>query len=127
VIEIDHLGITARDARASARALAGILGAGEPVADGADDDMYRVDLDHGASILFSSVETVLAAHVAFRVDASRFAAIVERLRERGVPFGNDPEDPRNGATTDPLGGAGRVYFQSEDGHLFEVVVAPASR
>jgi catechol 2,3-dioxygenase-like lactoylglutathione lyase family enzyme len=121
MIEIDHMGIAARDARASARALAELLGAPEPVADGADGDMYRVDLEHRASLLFSTSETVGPQHIAFRVDEGRFAAVVTRLRERGVPFGNDPEDPRNGSTDDPLGGAGRVYFLDANGHLFEVV------
>jgi hypothetical protein len=58
MIEIDHIGIAARDALRSARALAEILGAAEPTVDGADDDMYRVDLEHGAALLFSTSETV---------------------------------------------------------------------
>jgi hypothetical protein len=39
---------------------------------------------------------------------------------RGLTFGNDPENPRNGSTDDPLGGAVRVYFIDDNGHLFEV-------
>src|SRR4051794_29039188 len=54
MIEIDHIGIAARNAQTSARALAEILGAAEPTVDGADDDMYRVDLGHGAALLFST-------------------------------------------------------------------------
>ncbi len=60
-------------------------------------------------------------HVALRVDADRFAAVVAGLRERGVPFGNDPAAPGNGRTDDDLGEAGRVYFADPDGHLIEVV------
>jgi catechol 2,3-dioxygenase-like lactoylglutathione lyase family enzyme len=121
MIEIDHIGIAARNAQTSARALAEILGASEPSADGADGDMYRVDLGHGAALLFSTSETVGFEHTAFRVDQTRFAKVVTRLRARGMEFGNDPENPRNGETMDPLGGAGRVYFHDENGHLFEVV------
>ncbi len=121
MIEVDHIGIAARDALRSARALAEILGAAEPTIDGADDDMYRVDLGHGAALLFSTSETVGFEHIAFRVDHSRFVGVVNRLRERGIPFGNDPENPRNGLTEDPLGGKGRVYFTDENGHLFEAV------
>jgi catechol 2,3-dioxygenase-like lactoylglutathione lyase family enzyme len=121
MIEIDHIGVAAHDAQTSARALAEILGAAEPTVDGADDDMYRVDLGHGAALLFSTSETVGIVHIAFRVERPRFAGVVARLRERGLELGNDPEDPRNGETTDPLGGAGRVYFHDENGHLFEVV------
>lgn len=121
MIEVDHIGIAARDARRSAHALAEILGAAEPTVDGADDDMYRVDLAHGAALLFSTSETVGFEHVAFRVDYGRFLGVVTRLRERGIPFGNEPEGPGNGKTDDPLGGRGRVYFTDENGHLFEVV------
>jgi len=121
MIGIDHIGIAAKDARRSARALAEILGAPEPTVDGADDDMFRVDLEHGVALLFSTSANVGFEHIAFRVDHRRFVDVVERLRERGIPFGNDPEDPRNGKTDDPLGGAGRAYFTDENGHLFEVV------
>lgn len=120
MIEIDHIGIAARDARKSATELAEILGAPEPTTDGADDDMFRVDLAHGAFVLFSDAATVSPEHVAFRVDRAQFGEVIARLRARAIPFGNDPEDPRNGATDDPLGGAGRVYFVDANGHLFEV-------
>ncbi|HVK70225.1 MAG TPA: VOC family protein [Polyangium sp.] len=120
MLKVDHIGLAARDARASAQNLAAILGAAEPTVEGADDDMYRIDLDHGAFVLFNPAATVHPDHVAFRVDETRFAEVVKRLEARGVAFGNDPEDPRNGKTEDPLGGAGRVYFVDENGHLFEV-------
>lgn len=91
------------------------------MADGADGDLYRVDLAHGAALLFSTSETVAVEHIAFRVEPARFAEVVTRLRERGIAFGNDPENPRNGELSCPLGGAGRLYFVDENGHLFEVV------
>lgn len=119
MIRLDHIGIEARDARASAQALARLLGTGEPGVGGADGDMFRVDLEHGAFLLFNTSQSVNPAHVAFRVDAARFAEVVARLRGRGVPFGNDPAAPANGLTADPLGGEGRVYFVDENGHLFE--------
>lgn len=120
MIQIDHIGLAAHDARASARHLAEILGTAAPAVEGADDDMYRIDLDHGAFLLFNRSATVSPEHVAFRVDPGRFAEVVDRLRARGLAFGNDPEDPRNGRTDDPLGGAGRAYFVDDNGHLFEV-------
>jgi len=36
------------------------------------------------------------------------------------PDDNHPEDPENGQLSDPLGGLGRVYFSTPEGHLFEV-------
>jgi catechol 2,3-dioxygenase-like lactoylglutathione lyase family enzyme len=119
MLQIDHIGLAARDAASSARWLASILGAAEPTPDGADGDMYRIDLAHAAFLLFNPAPTVHPEHVAFRVDATRFQEIVSRLRARGIAFGNDPEAPNNGKTDDPLGGEGRVYFIDENGHLFE--------
>jgi catechol 2,3-dioxygenase-like lactoylglutathione lyase family enzyme len=122
MLRVDHIGIPAHDARASATALAEILGAPEPATDGADGDMFRVELEDGSFILFSPAPSgkVNVVHVAFRVDEARFAAIVKRLGERSIPFGNEPDDTRNGRTDDPLGGAGRVYFVDANHHLFEV-------
>jgi catechol 2,3-dioxygenase-like lactoylglutathione lyase family enzyme len=121
MLVIDHIGIAARDAYASAKRLADLLGAPEPVADGADDDMFRVDLDDGICLLFSDAETVNIEHIAFRVDQQRFEGVLSRLREFAVPFGNDPAETSNGRTDDFLGGVGRIYFEDDNGHLFEVV------
>jgi hypothetical protein len=118
MIKIDHIGIPARDAGASARALAAILGTAEPTLDGADDDMYRLDLD-GAFLLFADAATFTPEHVAFLVTEERFANIVTCLKQRGLAFGNDPEDLRNGRTEDPHGGGQRIYWTDENGHLFE--------
>lgn len=120
MLQIDHIGIAALDASASARQLADILGAGEVGVDGADSDMFRVDLDHGMFVLFNPATKIDVAHVAFHVDADRFAQVVERLRAKGIPFGNEPDDTTNGRTNDPLGGNGRVYYLDPSGHLFEV-------
>ena len=120
-VRIDHLALPARDADWSARSLATLLG-GVPVHPaGPDGDMVSLDLDDGASLLYATAAEVPTAHVALRVDAERFAAVVAELRERGVAFGNDPQEPANGRTDDHLGEAGRVYFADPDGHLIEVI------
>jgi catechol 2,3-dioxygenase-like lactoylglutathione lyase family enzyme len=120
VITLDHIAIASRDAAASARFLADILGIAPAKPDGADGDMFNLAIGESTCLLFSTAEAVAAQHMAFRVDEATFAEIVDRLRARGVRFGNDPEDVTNGRTDDPLGGRGRVYFLDPDGHLFEV-------
>ncbi len=120
MIEVDHIRIASRDAHESALTLAEILGTAEPSIAGANGEMSRVDLEQRPSLLFDTSETVGLEHIAFRVDNIRFAEVVTRLRERGLPFGNHPEDPRNGKTDDFLGGTGRIFFLNSDGHLFEV-------
>jgi catechol 2,3-dioxygenase-like lactoylglutathione lyase family enzyme len=120
LIQIDHIGIPARDPLASAQQLAEIIGAPKPTADGADGDMFRVEVGQSAFVLFNPAEKIDRVHVAFRVDRASFAAVVARLTERRVSFGNEPDETRSGKTDDPLGGQGRLYFVDDNGHLFEV-------
>lgn len=77
----------------------------------------------GWSLAFVRVPRPVPLHLAIRVAPDTFTAAIERLSERGVAFGNDPEDAANGRTDDPLGGAGRAYFRDHDGHFYELVAA----
>ncbi|AKV04329.1 hypothetical protein AKJ09_10992 [Labilithrix luteola] len=120
MMHVDHMGIAAKDAKRAAEFLAAILGAPAPTPEGIDDEMFRVDLDNDEFILFTTLEKVDFTHLAFRVDGERFAAVDERLRQQKSPFGNDHRDTTNGKTDDPIGGHGRVYFEDENKHLFEV-------
>jgi catechol 2,3-dioxygenase-like lactoylglutathione lyase family enzyme len=120
MITLDHIGISARNAEASARFLSEILGLGPAKPEGPDGDMYCLTIAENVSLLFSTVDATPTQHIAFRVDEMTFAAVVDRLRAKGLSYGNDPEDLANMQTSDPLGGRGRVYFFDPDGHLFEV-------
>jgi catechol 2,3-dioxygenase-like lactoylglutathione lyase family enzyme len=125
-VVIDHLGLPATNAEASAQWFAEILGLKPPVPDGPDGDMYNVALSGQGSVLFVTEPAGSGHHVAFGVSEAEFVAIVDRLRGRGISFGNDPEERTNGATDDPLGGKGRVYFRSPDEHFLEVTVHDAN-
>ena len=89
-------------------------------------DMYNLALSGEGSALFVTEPSASSHHVAFGVSEAEFTAIVDRWRGRGISFGNDPEEPTNGATMDPPGGKGRVYFRSPDDHFLEVTVQGAS-
>jgi catechol 2,3-dioxygenase-like lactoylglutathione lyase family enzyme len=122
-VSIDHLALPAADAEASARWFAEILGLQAPLPDGPDEDMFNVRLNDSTCVLFVSEPAGPSHHVAFAVSAAEFTTIVDRLRHRGVDFGNDPEAPTNGRIEDVLGSQGRVYFRSPDGHFLEVTVS----
>ena len=122
MIALDHVAIPARDGAGSARFLAEVLGLAPPVPAGPEGEMSWLSIPGSGALLFSPADTVAGQHVAFRVDPATFADVVNRLRAKGVAFGNDPEDRANMQTADPVGGgAGRVYFLDPNGHLFEVV------
>jgi catechol 2,3-dioxygenase-like lactoylglutathione lyase family enzyme len=122
MITIDHIGVLARDVAASARFLAEILGLPPGFPDGPDAEMFRLPVgESGGALLYFPADQVPGLHIAFRVDERTFAAVVDRLRARGLAFGNDPEDQTNMHTNDFLGGHGRVFFRDPNDHLFEVM------
>jgi catechol 2,3-dioxygenase-like lactoylglutathione lyase family enzyme len=121
MLMIDHVAIPSRDPERAARLLAGLLGA-ELGRDGAEDEFPCLRLDERVQLLFTLAETDPPAphHLAFRTSQAVFEAARSGLTAAGIAFGNDPEDLGNGLSSDPLGGHGRIYFQTEDGHLFEI-------
>ena len=120
MLTVDHIAIPSRDPEASARFLADIFGR-TIERDGVDDEFPCLRHDAAVQLLFvASASSPEPHHMAFRSSPDAFAAIVGRLEASAIPFGNDPEDPANGERSDPLGGAGRVYFVDPDGHLFEI-------
>jgi hypothetical protein len=61
-------------------------------------------------------------HVAFVIDDAAFDGIVKRLQAQGIAYGSQPNDPTNGRIDHPLSKRG-LYFQTLDGHLFELMAS----
>jgi catechol 2,3-dioxygenase-like lactoylglutathione lyase family enzyme len=120
-VAVDHVGIPAADPWASARFLSEILAEGEITPEGPSGEMASLKVGDSALTYFG-LPAHEPHHVAFRVTELVLAGAIGRLRQRGMPFGNDPEDPANGRTDDPLGGTARIYFHDANGHLFELLV-----
>lgn len=121
MIAIDHVFVLAVETHSSAQFLADILGLPPAVPCGADGEMARLEIGHSGALQYHPADVASGQHVAFRVDAETFGAVVTRLGDKGLIFGNDPEDPANMRTDDFLGGHGRVFFRDPNGHLFEVI------
>lgn len=120
-VAIDHVGVPAADPEAAACFLRDVLGEGTVTPAGPDGDMFNLSVgQHTLTYLQGPVRD--GHHIALRVDETVFSGAIVRLRERKLTFGNDPEDPANERTDDPLGGAGRIYFADPDGHLFELIL-----
>ena len=115
MIAFDHLQVPCSDPEATARWLGEILGV-TVERDGADGEFACLRLDARVQLLFTADPAPAPLHFALRASPSELATIVGRLDV----YGNDPDHPDNRETSDPLGGAGRVYFVGPDRHLFEV-------
>lgn len=64
--------------------------------------------------------TTVAERRAFVVDDETFDAILKRLPSQGVAYGSQPSDSTNGRIDRPLSDRG-LFFQTPDGHLFELM------
>ncbi len=126
-MKIDHIGLPARDPRVSATELAELLGSDPPIVDGPGHDLYRISVSD-ASVQFYPASAFTPAHVAFSVEGDRFDAMVSRLENSEIPFGNDPEDTRNGQVEDQTSDSERrIYWTDRNGHLFEACTATCER
>ena len=119
-VELNHMIIPAKDRRASARFLAGILG----LTVGADwGPFVPLNTGNGVTIDFADAEEILSMHCAFLVSEVEFDAALDRVRRAGIPFYADFDDSGAGEINHLYGGRG-FYFRDPDGHLFELITRP---
>jgi hypothetical protein len=123
-IAIDHVGIPAADPWAAARLLGEILAEGQITPEGPDGETASLSIGD-SSLSYFGLADHEPHHIALRVTGPVLAGAMGRVRQRAVPFGNDPGDPANGRTDDPLGGRARTSFHDADRHLFELFVPAA--
>jgi len=120
-VQLNHTIVHARDSRASATFLTGILGLSAPTRFG---PFVVVEVDNGVSLDFLDTDDEIAPqHYAFLIGEADFDEIFSRIRERGVPFWADPGRTRLGEINHGDGGRG-LYFEDPSGHFLEVLTRP---
>jgi catechol 2,3-dioxygenase-like lactoylglutathione lyase family enzyme len=120
-IALNHTIIPARDKRASAAFLAGILGLPDPTPYG---PFMVLSIPNGVSLDYlDGGDSFDQHHYAFLVDESEFDPIFERLQAAGTKFYADPHRTRPGEINHHDGGRG-VYFDDPDDHVMEVITRP---
>lgn len=119
-IALDHTIVHARDKRASAAFLGGILGLDPAPAWG---PFAPLPIPNGVTLEFLDTEVVHRQHYAFLVDDEDFDPIFERIRRAGTGYYADPGRAQPGRINTRFGGRG-VYFDDPDGHLMEVMTRP---
>ena len=117
--ELNHTIVASPDRWAGARFLTDVLGLPEPES---FSPFAVVTLANGVSLDYMQAAEVVPQHYAFLVGDDEFAAVVERLGERGVATWADPWHATPGENHND-GGRG-LYFDSPEGHNLEIITRP---
>jgi catechol 2,3-dioxygenase-like lactoylglutathione lyase family enzyme len=128
-IQLDHTIVPAKDRTASAQFFAEIFGLTVKVG-----HFAQVRVNESLTLDFAdepeewggpgfTPRTGRSHHYAFHVGEADFAAILGRLREKGIPYGSEPHRHTNGRINTRRGGRG-FYFEDPYGHLLEVMTVP---
>ena len=117
--ELNHTIVASPDRWAGARFLTDVLGLPEPESFG---PFAVVTLANGVSLDYMQAAEVVPQHYAFLVGDDEFAAVVERLGERGVATWADPWHATPGENHND-GGRG-LYFDDPDRHRLEIITRP---
>jgi catechol 2,3-dioxygenase-like lactoylglutathione lyase family enzyme len=124
-IELDHVIVSARDQRASARRLAELLGVRwAPSGAGPFSPVY---VNEGLTLDFiDDASAFPVQHVCFRVDEATFDAILGRIRAASIPFRSSVRGPDDRRVNTDYGGR-MVYWNDPDGHQWEMLTVSYAR
>jgi catechol 2,3-dioxygenase-like lactoylglutathione lyase family enzyme len=117
VPELNHLIVHAKDKRASADFLAGILGVEVQPQMG---PFLPVLMSNGVALDFMDSTEVLTQHYAFKLEADEWEAAHARLIEQGVQTWAAPDLSRPGEVYEEHGERG-TYFADPAGHFMEIL------
>ena len=122
-VQLNHTIVPAKDAAASSRWYAEVLGLDEPVRFG---PFWQISTSNGVSLDFGTDDArgeIHSLHFAFLVSEDEFDAIFGRIRRAGVPYYADPAGKQPNQINHNDGGRG-VYFPDPDGHWLEAITRP---
>jgi len=124
-IELDHVIVSARDQRASARRLAELLDVRWAVSGvGPFSPVYVND---GLTLDFIDDDGPFPIqHFCFRVDDKTFDAILDRLKAAGISYRSSVRGPQDMQVNTDYGGR-LVYWNEPDGHQWEILTVSYAR
>lgn len=120
-VELDHTIVMARDNRAAAAFLAGVLGLPAPTQWG---PFEGVALANGVALDFLETDGhVTPQHYAFLVSEAEFDEVFDRLQAMNLTYYADPHHEQAGEINRRDGGRG-LYFEDPNGHSLEILTRP---
>ena len=73
---------------------------------------------------FRESDDFRSIHYAFAMESGEFEAAFTRIKDSGIPYGDNPREQENmkgpGMTAGAKGMGKAVYFKDPDGHLLEI-------
>lgn len=124
-IELDHVIVSARNQRASARLLAELLGV--RWAETGAGPFSPVYVNDGLTLDFMDDDGPFPVqHFCFRVKEEEFDSIFERIRKAGIKYRSTPHGPVDMRINTEHGGR-IVYWTEPDGHVWEILTVSYAR
>ncbi|WP_326636278.1 VOC family protein [Streptosporangium sp. NBC_01755] len=121
-VELNHTIVAARDKKASAEFLAGVLGleVGAPYG-----PFIPVATGNGVTLDFadSHEDRIATQHYAFLVSEKEFDVIFGRIQQAGITYYADPFHRQVGQINHHDGGRG-LYFEDPNHHNLEIITRP---
>ncbi len=114
---LDHTIVPAHDKEASARFFARIFGLEYK---GTWGHFAPVKVNETLTLDFDDHDRFEPLHYAFSASDDDFDAVLQRVKQAGVPFGSGPGSLADGKINDRHGGR-RFYFRDPNGHVLEVI------
>ncbi|MBA3493865.1 MAG: VOC family protein [Gammaproteobacteria bacterium] len=124
-IELDHVIVSARNQRVSAKVLAELLGV--PWAEVGAGPFSAVYVNPGLTLDFIDDDgSFPIQHFCFRVDQRKFDEVLERIKEAGIKYRSSVRGPEDMQVNTQYGG-NMVYWNEPDGHQWEMLTVSYAR
>jgi catechol 2,3-dioxygenase-like lactoylglutathione lyase family enzyme len=124
-IQLDHLMVPSRDKVAAAKLLGELLGV--PWSEASVGPFSAVYVNDGLTLDFDQwTDPFPPIHYCFRVSDEEFDAILERVKQAGIPYRSDVHGPIDFQISRYGGGRG-IYWNEPDGHQWEMLTLSYAR
>ena len=124
-MQLDHITVPSRDAAASARRLAEILGV--PWSETGVGPFAPVYVSDSLTLDFDQTnEPFPILHYCFRLGQDEFDAVLGRIRAAGIPYRSNVHGPVDMQVNTQHGGS-IVYWNEPDGHQWEILTVSYAR
>ena len=124
-IELDHVIVSAKNQRASAKRLAELLGV--RWAESGAGPFSSVHVNDGLTLDFIDDDGAFPVqHFCFRVDEQSFDAILSRIKAAGIKYRSSVHGPEDMKINTQYGGR-MVYWNEPDGHQWEMLTVSYAR